>query len=145
MSVVLFLFVEILLFLESIVDIKFKKIPIAFLILLILYCLIVGGIEHQWILAEMILNVFPGIVFVLLALIYKNTIGLGDGLVICVIGLSCGWINTISILVTAFLLCFLYSGLLLIMRKGKLKTKIAFLPFLLLASIVPFSQIIRGN
>ena len=60
----------------------------------------------------------------------KESIGTGDGLVLCVLGLFCGWRQCLAIFGMALVLSAILSIILLICRKAGRKTELPFLPSL---------------
>ncbi|WP_158589569.1 prepilin peptidase [Butyrivibrio sp. CB08] len=82
------------------------------------------------------LSVLPGAVLLVLALVTRQGIGFGDGLIILSMGPALGAWGIMAAVVTALFASSLFSGTLLILRRAGKKTKIAFMPFLALGSIV---------
>ena len=77
-----------------------------------------------------LLSLLPGALMLLLSLITREGIGYGDGLIILAAGPAIGFDDLIMALMTAIVLSGLFSGILLIVKKAKRKTRIAFMPFL---------------
>ena len=77
-----------------------------------------------------LLSLLPGAVMLFLSLITRGGIGLGDGLIILAAGPALGFYDLFMALMTAIVLSGFFSGILLILKRAKRKTKIAFAPFL---------------
>lgn len=74
----------------------------------------------------------PGICLLILAKVTKEEVGYADGILTVLIGMSMGFWQTAGILFTALLGTFVTAVFLFIFCKRKRKTRIAFIPFLLL-------------
>ncbi|MFP4697752.1 MAG: prepilin peptidase [Eubacteriales bacterium] len=118
----------------SIKDIKEKLVPINYIIITFCLGLIMIYFNPNITLKDALFGVSIGLAFNLLGFITKNSIGQGDGLVISVVGVVLGWQMTIAILLYGLVFSGLYGGFLLIFIKKNRKTKIPFIPFLLLAT-----------
>ena len=111
-------------------DIREKRISAKTVIvfgLLALICRFAEG--HGQILAEVVCSLIPGFFLLMLSIISKESIGLGDGLAVAVLGVWLGSIETFMILCIAWTLAGVYA-VVYIMRKRK--EPIPFIPFLLL-------------
>lgn len=117
---------------NAILDFKYKKIPWALSI-----CFIVIGIGsvltsspiNWW----QFLGVIVGIGMILISVCTKQAIGLGDGLVLLVVGIFIGLWKTLMILFLAGILVAVVGIVLMVQKKGNLKTSLPFIPFLLAA------------
>lgn len=79
-----------------------------------------------------ILGMLPALIILIFSLLTKGDIGMGDVLVIGVIGLNIGFLGSMLVLIIALIICGL-CGLIFIMFKiKKYKDKIAFTPFILI-------------
>lgn len=110
-------------------DIKTKRVPApaigVFGVLVAIYRLC-AGTELLMLAAGLV----PGLVLLLLAYITKESIGTGDGLVLCIIGMFYGWKKTVVILGMALVLSAVLAMLLLVLRRAGRKTELPFLPCL---------------
>lgn len=77
----------------------------------------------------------PGGVSLLLSYVSKEQIGYGDGVVVACMGMMFGISKVVGIFWMALLFLVLFSVYLLITKKVKRKTKLPFIPFLLLGNI----------
>lgn len=121
---------------ESVYDIKYKKIHPALTISFVLLAQILYGFTKATSCADFILNLLPGFLVIIMAFIFKESMGLGDGLIILFIGSVCGLRHSVFILVIAFVMSAVVSLLLLALRKVNRKSKLPFVPFLLMASLI---------
>lgn len=80
-------------------------------------------------------SMIPGIVIIIISILFANSIGMGDGLVILAIGSLLGMSRIISIIIEAFLLSGLFGLLYLIYKKGGKKDQIPFIPFVFLGTL----------
>lgn len=117
---------------NAILDFKYKKIPWVLSI-----CFIVIGIEsvltsspiNWW----QFLGAIVGIGMILISVCTKQAIGLGDGLVLLVVGIFIGLWKTLMILFLAGILVAVVGIIMMVQKKGNLKTSLPFIPFLLAA------------
>ena len=79
---------------------------------------------------DILLSLLPGALLLLLSFISREGIGYGDGLIILAAGPALGFYDLLTTLMTAIILSGLFSGILLIFKKAKRNTRIAFAPFL---------------
>lgn len=117
-------------------DMKEKKVPI---ILLVVGLIIVVGIKTEYILfggdkgmmniTAPLLGCVPGLFFLGLGKITK-AVGLGDGMILLILGILVGYGQMIILLTISLLLQAVVSVLLLGLKKVNLKTGIPFIPFL---------------
>lgn len=77
-------------------------------------------------------GVMPGVIVLVLAYFSKEAIGVADGVVILVCGASFGLLETVAFTFFATVYAGVCSIVLLLMRKVGKKSRIPFLPFLLL-------------
>ena len=79
---------------------------------------------------DILTGILPGVFFLVLAVIYSSSIGMGDALVIAACGLAVGFSAELCALVTALVLCAVYAAAALIRKKVTRRDSLAFLPFL---------------
>lgn len=123
----------------SIWDIKKKMIPV---IPIVLTGILLAG-YRLWTGVGLIvpgLGLLPGIVLLIAALCTKESIGYGDGLVFCMIGIGCGVQKTMAVLGLSLLAAALTAMVVLVTRKGNRKTKLPFLPCILLGYLLCLIQ-----
>jgi len=80
--------------------------------------------------AEIVAGVVPGTLLLLLAYATKESIGTGDGLMLCVLGIFCGWRRCLAVLGMALALSAVLAMVLLVCRRAGRKTEVPFLPSL---------------
>ena len=124
---------------EAIVDIKMKSLrlgifPVAAAVGLV--CGIIKGLSWY----DFVLSIIPGLILILISILTREAIGLGDGLGVIVIGLYCGIVDCFVLCCIAFLFSAIFSVLLVIIKHRKREFRIPFYPFLLIAwGIVGFA------
>ena len=111
-------------------DIKTKMIPVTAVMIaaasVLLYRFYIGvGIR------ELVIGLIPGALLLVLAFVTRESIGTGDGMMLCIVGLFCGWRQSLAIFGMALVLSALLSIILLVCRKAGRKTELPFLPSLL--------------
>ena len=110
-------------------DMKTKTVSLAamgvFAISVLVYRLCTGtGI------AELAAGLVPGALVLLLAFATKESIGMGDGLMLCVLGMFCGWRRCLAAFGMALVLSAILSIVLLVFKRAGRKTEVPFLPSL---------------
>ena len=111
-------------------DIKEKQISSKTIIisgLLAFICRMVAG--RGWSGREMGYSLIPGIFLLILSVVSKESIGIGDGMAVAVLGLWIGGGKTFMVLCAAWTLAGIFA---LICLMKKRKEPIPFVPFLLL-------------
>ena len=126
-----YLFFSILLLLAlSVFDIKQRLVPIwppaAYALVLLIVHLILRDLG----LSEILTGLVPGAVLLILALMFRASIGSGDGLVTLACGAVLGFSVEFPALVLSLLLCAVYAFVQLIRKKLSGKDALPFLPFL---------------
>ena len=79
---------------------------------------------------ELVIGLIPGVLLLVIAFATRESIGTGDGLVLCILGLFCGWRRCLAIFSMALVLSAILSIVLLVCRKAGRKTELPFLPSL---------------
>lgn len=113
----------------SIYDIKTKKVAVKavvfFGIVVFIYQLCIGiGV------LDLAAGLVPGAGLLLVAICTKESIGVGDGMVLCALGLFCGLRKTMAILGMALVFCAVLAMILLVLKRAGRKTELPFLPCL---------------
>lgn len=128
----------------SVIDIRLQKIPNQFILvaLILRICIYVAefiaSVQTAFetlkdnLLGAVIISVF----FLLLLLIFKNSIGMGDIKLFAVMGLYQGLWGAINSVFFSLIVSFMISVVLLISKKKKRKDMISFGPSILLGTIV---------
>jgi len=113
----------------AVYDIKTKTVSLAavtaFAVSVLLYRLCLGTGA-----AELAAGLIPGVLVLLLAFVTGESIGTGDGLMLCVLGLFCGWRQCMAVFGMALVLSALLAIVLLVCRRAGRKTELPFLPSL---------------
>ena len=121
---------------ESIQDIKKRKIHPALIISFTVFAIFAYDFTISGNHLEGIINLIPGLLMITMAILLRNLIGLGDGLIVLFIGSVCGIRNTFFILILAFCLCGLTAMFLLMLKKASRTTPLPFVPFAFAASMI---------
>ena len=110
-------------------DIKTKTIPVAAVTIaatgILMYRFCIGTA-----IAELVIGLVPGVLVLVIAFATKESIGGGDGLVLCMLGLLLGWRQCVAVFGMALVLSAVLAMILLVCRKAGRKTELPFLPCL---------------
>lgn len=127
--------VGILLGVSTIIDLKSKKISAAVLAVFTV-------IWFPYYLLTRFLSIYSigggiaiGIFMMVMSRVLKGGIGIGDGMLLCVLGGYLGFIQNLKLLLTALYLAAGCSVVLLLIKRAGKKTEIPFVPFLCTAYI----------
>ena len=119
----------------SFVDIKRKQVSLAVLIpigAVVLIWKVFQGTE----MVAFLTGLVPGVACLLLSYVTGESIGRGDGLVLCILGLLCGMKATLAVFGLALTFSAIWAIFLLILRRAGRKTELPFLPCLSLGYLV---------
>ena len=122
----------ILLIVNSVIDIKKKKISIISVAVCFLCWLMLGMKERQW--ADLI-HLVPGLVLLFISIVTRGALGMGDGILVCVMGLFCEWDIILWTLVFAFFMSFFWAIVQVCLQTKKDKT-FPFVPFILFGYVL---------
>lgn len=114
-------------------DIRYKRIPWCVQGMGVVFLCIYIVVQWGEIDAFYITAFLPGIFLLLLSFITKENIGYGDGISVLILGGMIGFRNCIWVLCISMLLLSVVGAVLLIVRRANRKSRIPYLPFLLMA------------
>jgi len=119
------------LFLCSFQDIRRKEIHIMLLFVGIVMAFI-GVFQVNGTIENRILGVTLGGILLGMNVITRGQIGVADGIIVGILGITLGFYTCSGILLMALFVSAIVSLILIILKKAKRKTTIPFVPFLLL-------------
>lgn len=135
------------LFICSYYDFRESKIPVVVLLagqaVALLYCLGQrgeGGIVRMW-----IPGLLPGVFLLLMAFVCKNQLGYGDGLVLCTLGLYLEYQWVLWTCYLGLLFIFLFGMVQIVRKKGDMKSRYPFVPFLAVGFTVCIIRVLAGG
>lgn len=117
-------------------DIRYRRIPMKFIIAALAAALMMMLCLHHEAVAGYVGGAAIGVFLLLLGKLTAEGIGYGDGLAFTVTGLLLGMRKNMMLLCISLVLSAFYSVFLMICKKGNRKTEIPFLPFMLSGCIV---------
>lgn len=85
---------------------------------------------------ELLVGLVPGMLLLLVSYCTRESIGRGDGMVLCALGIYCGCRKILAILGMALLLAAMLAIVLLALRRVGRKTELPFLPCLCAAYLL---------
>lgn len=115
----------------SVFDIRSKQIPLSGFAVVLIYSVIslVCAERGEYDLADILMSVIPGILLIGLSVITEGKIGLGDGILIAELGLGLGVERCIYMIAGALILNCIFSGVMLLMHRLGLHSRVPFVPF----------------
>ena len=132
----------------SVIDIRKRKIPLYLMIGLMVFAIITHIIYERLSITEMIFGAGMGIVLIGVAIVSREKIGIGDGIIFVVVGLFMGFFGSMIILWYSSIIAALAGLILCIIRKfDHEKLKDVTLPFApcVLAGIIIYVLINGGH
>ena len=125
----------ILLIIQAICDIKWKRIPLVLNMmgaaLGLCYCILS---QRAWI--DILWGLVPGVVCLCYSIISRETLGLGDSLTMCALGLVIDIKHMLLIMMIAFGLAAFGGMFILVVFQKKRNYEIPFVPFLLMGFLI---------
>ena len=135
MQLLLLIPTGLLLGIQSIYDIRYQKIP-TWTIPLGTVCGIATWIGIFGGKGRQLLGIIIGILALLFAKISRQTLGFGDGLVLCNLGIALGFTSCLRVILFGLCLGGIWALILIIGRKANRRSTMPFIPFLFLGYLV---------
>ena len=126
-----FAFVLIVLVIEAVTDFKKKEVNIVFPVLLAAAAAVMSFFTKDISLINAIIGTGEGLLLILISLLTKGEIGMGDGILLAACGLMLGGRDNLIMFFFACLSSAIVSALIMIIKKADKKTKIPFVPFMI--------------
>ena len=119
-------------------DVKRREIPdLTTIVFSLLFIAVIWWFDGpSGLLAGAIGAAVPAVLLLVAMLIKKNSVGLGDIKMVAACGLICGFTGVFFVMVRAALAILVYSLIMLIFKKLKLKSELPFAPFLLFGALI---------
>lgn len=134
MELIFKIVITIILLFLAIVDLKKKEIPV-WMVGILFFTVVTGKILLGSNLFLTLTGFSVGAVIFAIAILSKEKIGIGDGLVAICLGIFLGGKSVIKTMLIASIIMTLVSVFLLISKKGKMDTTLPFLPAILIGFI----------
>lgn len=125
-----------LLGISSVEDLRTKKVSVVYLMGFGLLAIYLQMRHIHLSLPSVLGGAALGLVFLGITIIRMDAMGLGDGLVLTIVGIFLGFRESIEIMVIAIFLTAIYALFLILVRKKDKQTEIAFIPFLFISFIL---------
>lgn len=121
---------------NSLYDIRKREIPIALVIVFVIASLPLNKWSEQFSWFEVSLGAFVGVVLLFISKFTAESIGYGDGLVVMAMGLYVGIWQNLSVLFWGLFFASIFSIIVVNVKKRSWKSKIPFVPFLLISYVL---------
>lgn len=110
-------------------DLIYKKIPVR--AVLLFGAVVLGYRFHAGAgLVELLTGLVPGAGLLLISFCTRESIGFGDGMILCVLGLFLGIKDALAVLGMALFFAAMLAAVLLVLKRAGRKTELPFLPCL---------------
>ncbi|MDO5518927.1 MAG: A24 family peptidase [bacterium] len=116
----------------SYTDIREKKVSIWIIITGVQAVIVLNFITKDITMINALLGGIIGLLLIGVSKLTKNALGLGDAMLIAMIGLALGMFNTLLALFYALLITAVVSAILLVFKRVKKQSQMPFVPFILL-------------
>jgi len=120
----------------SVEDIRKKKLPVPVIIAGVIIIPLFAAVDKEMSWKLRLLGLLPGILFTIISYASKGGVGKADAAVVAILGPALGCERITVILAAAFLVIVVYSGIMLIAGRLKMKSAIPFLPFIFAGYLV---------
>lgn len=117
------------------IDVRKKELP---LVMLIIFCgigVLVQGVLKNFLWKDLCGGILVGVGILLAAVVSRENIGIGDGLLLCVTGLYLGLWRNLVLLLGAFTCAAAVSVVLLFLKKCDRRSRFPFVPFILVSYV----------
>lgn len=119
----------------SLQDIKRKEISLLLIAIGFALLFTISIIQGQLRIWERFIGFSLGLLLIILHKITRGQIGVGDGLILCVTGISLGFYMNSILLINSLFLSAIFSIIYIIIKKVNRKTTIPFIPFVFIATL----------
>lgn len=117
-------------------DIKSRNISIIICAANILIAIGFHLVRKDMSIVNISIGIGIGVILLIASIVFKNNIGMGDGLVLLTIGIIEGGMITISVLIWTLIGFNIFAVTGLSLKKFHIKTELPLVPFMLLGNIV---------
>ena len=123
------------LIINTVTDIRTKKIPINISALYFFLILLTRIIFDHFNITDSLFSLIPGLVLLIISRITSQSIGYGDCIIFLVTGLASGFQSTFLVIIISFILSGIY-GLFSLLKHKSTKSVFPFVPFILISYII---------
>ncbi|HEX3022131.1 MAG TPA: prepilin peptidase [Lachnospiraceae bacterium] len=139
MEVLLNIFTILFLMTLAVIDMKERKIPCVVLSISFLVALLSTVLVKHGITTEQLCGMTIGFLFILISLVTRGQLGIGDGITLVITGVVIGFWDNLLMVLYALFAAGITAIILIVFKRSNRKERIPFLPFLLLGYIVVIS------
>lgn len=126
-----FVFVLIVLIIEAVTDLKKQEINIPVSGIMAAAAIPIYFFAKDISVLNSIIGIAEGLLLILISVMTKGQIGMGDGILLAACGLMLGGKDNFLMFFFACLFSAVVSGLIMLVKKADKKTKIPFVPFMI--------------
>ena len=131
-----FVFVLIVLIIEAVTDLKKQEINIPVSGIMAAAAIPIYFFAKDISVLNSIIGIAEGLLLILISVMTKGQIGMGDGILLAACGLMLGGKDNFIMFFFACLFSAVVSGLIMLVKKADKKTKIPFVPFMITGFLV---------
>lgn len=122
-----------LLLVAAIADIRKLRIPMYVITLIYIVSIVIVVLLEKWKMPVscIVLPLLPGVIMIVIGLITRQKIGIGDGVIVAGIGIGIGMDRCLAMLMFALFAVALVAGAMIACGRVNKHTRIPFVPFIL--------------
>ncbi|MBR4669717.1 MAG: prepilin peptidase [Butyrivibrio sp.] len=138
---IIYILMFIFMFVLSVQDIRNREISAKLLMICAVISIsgaVIGILSNNMSIIDVAISLLPGAGLLLLSFVTRQQIGYGDGLIALILGPALGIEILIIGLMAAFFGSGVFSLILLAVKKAKRKSRIPFVPFITLGTVVAY-------
>jgi len=120
----------------AIIDIRYRKISLFYLLtgIVVAILLLLTSKDELWMLS--LGGAVVGLAFILVSKVTKEALGYGDSILILILGISLGFWRLMYMMIVAFFLAAIFALMVLTLKKMKRQSSFAFIPFLAASYVI---------
>jgi len=123
--------VAVLLFIEGVRDVNKKEVGLLIPAINAIAAVVMYFVFKDMSIGVLLMGLAEGMAIMVLSRLTGESVGFGDGVILCSTGMMLGWRYNLCMFFSACLICAVFGAILMMFKKADKKTRIPFVPFLI--------------